>query len=112
MRVLLRSSGRVKLLRILAHFLGERLQELVHGGAQLIHQLFDFFVARAALERLPQRLLRLAQRLLGLRHVSVFELDRHVPQPRDDIAQCVVALCMLEIVIDRTQARDRRRPPA
>ena len=43
--------------------------------------------------------------MLGLRDISVFELHCHVPQPRDDLAQRVVALCVLEIVIDRAQAK-------
>ena len=62
----MRSSGREKSLRILAHFFGEGLQELVHSRTQLIHQVLDFFLTRATLERLTQRLLRLPQCLLSL----------------------------------------------
>ena len=92
------------MLRILAHLLGKSLQEFVHGRAQLIHQLLDFFVARAAFERLTERLLRLAQCLFGLRDVSVFELYGHVPQPRHHFAQGVVVFRILKIEIDRAQA--------
>ena len=66
-------------LRVLAHLLGQRLQELVERGAQLIHQLLDLFVGGAALQRLAQRVLRRAQRLLGLGDVAV--LDRAPPSP-------------------------------
>ena len=93
-----------KLLRILAHLLGKSLQELVHGRAQLIHQLLDFFVARAAFERLTKRLLCLTQCLFGLRDVSVFKLNGHVPQPGHHFAQGVVVFRILKIEIDRTQA--------
>ena len=48
-------------LRVLAHLLGQRLHELVERGAQLVRQLLDLLVGRAALQRLAQRFLRGAQ---------------------------------------------------
>ena len=68
-----------ELLRILAHLLRQRLQELVHRGAQLIHQLLEFFVGGAAFERLAQRVLRLPQRLFGLADIAVLELQSPCP---------------------------------
>ena len=94
-----------KLLRILLHLLRQRLQELVHGGAQIIHQLLELLVAGAALERLAQRLLRLAQRLLGLADIAVLDAARPcptaAPPPRATDRRCC-ACC--EVVIDRAQA--------
>src|SRR5262249_38879711 len=55
-----------ELLRVLAHLLGERLHELVERGAQLVGEAFDLLVGGAAFECLPQVLLRLAQRRLGI----------------------------------------------
>src|SRR5260370_2538690 len=54
-----------ELLRIVLELLGERLQELVERRAQLLGQLLDLLVVVAALERLAQRYLRCAQRLLA-----------------------------------------------
>ena len=93
-----------ELLRILPHLLRQRLQVLVHGGAQLIHQLFQLFVAGAAFERLAQRVLRLAQRQFGLADIAVLELHRHVPHARHHLAQLVVALGVGQVEIDRAQA--------
>ena len=55
-----------ELLGILAQLLGQRLHELVERGAQIVGELFDLLVGRAALQRLAQRLLRLAQRGFGI----------------------------------------------
>ena len=93
-----------ELLRIFPHLLRQRLQVLVHRGAQLIHQLFQLFVAGAAFERLAQGVLRLAQRQFGLRNVAVLELHRHVPHARHHLAQLVVAASVGEVEIDRAQA--------
>ena len=93
-----------QLLRIAAHLLGQRLQELVHRRAQLLHQLLDLFVAGAAFERLAQRVLRLAQRLLGLADIAVLDLQRHVPHARHHLAQRVVGFGVGETVVDRAQA--------
>ena len=92
------------MLRILARFLGERLHELVHGGAQIIHQFFKLFVAGAALQRLAQRILCLPQRLFGLRDIAVLDLQGHRPHARDHVAQRVVAFGVAQIEKQRTQA--------
>ena len=91
-------------LRVLAHLLGERLQELVERRPQVVHQLLEFLVGGAALERLTQRLLGGAQLLLGVGDVAVLELGRHRPQPLHHVAQVVVRLGLGEIPVDRAQA--------
>ena len=95
---------RTRHLRVLAQLLGQRLHELVERRPQLVHQLLDLFVGRAALQRLAQRVLRRAQRLFGVRDVAVLEEDRHRPQPRHHVAQAVVALGARKLPVDRAQA--------
>ena len=63
------------------HFPGEALRRL----AQVLHQLLDLVVARAALERLAQRLLGGAQIALGLGGVAVLDLLGHRPEQRGDV---------------------------
>ena len=58
----------------------------------MVHQLADFLVARAALERLAQGLLGGAQVALGLRSVTVLDLLRHRPKHRGDVEEIGVAL--------------------
>ena len=71
-----------ELFRIAPHLLGQRLQELVERGAQIVGELLELFVGGAALQRLAQRFLRRAQRRFGIGDVAVFELHRHVPHAR------------------------------
>src|SRR5262245_23868343 len=92
-----------ELLRILAHLLGQRLQELVERGAQLVGEPLDLLVVGAALQRLAQRFLCRAQRLLGIGHAAVLEMHRHVPHARDHVAQLVVALGARQLPEDRAQ---------
>jgi hypothetical protein len=83
---------RTRHLRILAHLLGQRLQELVERGAQLVHQALEFLVAGAAFERLAQGPPAPRARALGLRNVAVLDQHRHRPQPPHHVAQRVVVL--------------------
>ena len=80
-----------------------RLHIAVHGGAQLIHELLDFLFGGAAFERLAQRLLGVAQACLGVGDVAVLDADRHLPQPRGDVAQIVVGLGANQRPEDRAQ---------
>ena len=75
------------LLGVLRHLVGEALG----GLAQVLHQLLDLLVARAALERLAQSLLGGAQVALGLRGVAVLDLLGHRPQKGGDVEQIRVA---------------------
>ena len=100
------------LLRILAHLLGQRLQELVERGAQFVGQLLDLFVAGAAFERLTQRLLRRAQLRFGVGDVAVLDLRRHRPQPLHDFAQMIVGLGLRQSSSRSSAGRDRRRLPS
>ena len=75
--------------RVLLRALGEFAQEFVHRLAQLLHELVDFLVAGAALERVLQRLLRLAKPLLGGREVALLDAERDFPEIGDDVAQRV-----------------------
>ena len=101
-----------ELLRVLAHLLGQRLHELVERGAQLVGELLDLLVGRAALQRLAQRFLRGAQRGLGVGELAVLDRHRHRPQPRHHVAQLIVGLGAGELQEDRAQAEIMRRPPA
>ena len=92
-----------ELLRVLAHLLGQGLQELVERRAQLVGELLDLLVARAALQRLAQRFLRRAQGLLGIGDAAVLEMHRHVPHARNDVAQLVVALGARQLPEDGAQ---------
>ena len=94
---------RTRELLIVPQLLLHRLHEAIHRRTQLIHQLLDFLIAGAALERLPQRLLGVAQTGLRVGNVAVFDADRHLPQPRGDFAQIVVALGADQRPEDRTQ---------
>src|SRR5690606_676580 len=80
-------------IRVLHLALGELAQELLHGLAQLLHQPLDLFVAGAVLERVAQRLLRLAQPLLRRREVAFLDAESDLPQIVDDLAQLVVGPC-------------------
>ena len=92
------------MLRVLAHLLGQRLHELVERGAQLVRQLLDLFVGRAALQRLAQRVLRRrAARFSASETLPSSSVDRHRPQPRHHVAQLVVALGARELPVDRAQ---------
>ena len=75
---------------------GHLAHEALGGLAQLLHQLADFLVARAALKRFAQGLLGGAQVALGLRGVAVLELLRHRPQERGDVQEIGVAAGVLE----------------
>ena len=66
------SSGRGKLLAVLL-LLGHRLHEAIHRRAQLIHELLDLVVAGAAIERLLQRILGVAQRVLRIGNIAVLK---------------------------------------
>ena len=101
-RIGIERSG--ELLRVLAQLLGQRLQELVERGAQLVGELLDLLVGRAAFQRLAQRFLGCAQRLLGIGDAAVLEIYGHVPQARHHIAQLVVAVGTRELPEDRAQA--------
>jgi len=65
---------------------GELAHEIVERRAQILGQLLDLFIAGAALQRLAQRLLGVAQRRLRVGNVAVLKADRHRPQPPDDFA--------------------------
>src|SRR6476646_8831831 len=92
-----------ELLRVLAHLLRQGLQELVERSAQLVGELLELLVARAALQRLTQRFLRRAQGLLGIGDAAVLEMHRHVPHARNDVAQLVIAFCTRQLPEDRAQ---------
>ena len=79
-----------QLLRIVAQLLGELAQEIVQRGAQIVGELLDLLVAGAAFQRLLERLLRRAQRLVDIGDVAVLDGDGERPQAGDDLAQRVV----------------------
>src|SRR5215510_2974515 len=93
-----------ELLRIALRLLGERLQELVERGPQLIGEPLDLLVGGAAFERLAQLLLRLPQGGLRIGHAAVLERDRHVPHAGDHVAQLIVVLGVAQLPKDRAQA--------
>ena len=94
------SSGLASGSALLRHLAHEALGRL----AQLIHQLADFLVAGAALERLAQGLLGGAQVALGLRGVAVFDLLRHRPEQGGDVDEVGVAAGVLKRDVGLLQA--------
>jgi hypothetical protein len=82
--------------RIALRALGEFAQEFVHRLAQLLHEPVDLLVAGTVLERLLQRLLRLAQPSLGSGQVAFLDGQRHLPEIIGDLAQLVVAFRQLQ----------------
>ena len=82
--LVLRHAGR-HFHRLLAFgLLGELLHELRQRLAQLLHELADFLVRCALLERLGQVLLRLAQPALGVGQIAVLQSHRDMPELVDD----------------------------
>ncbi len=68
------------MLRIVLHLLGELAQEIVQRGAQIFGELLDLLVAGAALQRLLERLLGGAQRLVDIGDIAVLDGDGERPQ--------------------------------
>ncbi len=67
-------------LRVALGLLGELAEEIVERLSQLRHQLLDFFLGGAVLDRLGQPVLRLPQPLLGFRQVTLLQPQRQRPQ--------------------------------
>ena len=95
-----------QLLRIVAQLLGKLAHELVQRRAQVLGELLDLLVAGAAFQRLLQRLLRRAQRLVDVGDVAVLDGDRERPQAGDDLAQRVVGARGLQLPRDAVTGRD------
>ncbi len=91
-------------LRIVAHLLGELAHVIVHRLAQVLRQLLDLLVGRAAVERLLQRVLRRAQRLVDIGDIAVLDGDGERPHAGDHRAQRIVGVRGLELAGDRAQA--------
>ena len=85
--LVLGSSGRASCCGLLLQLLGELAQEIVQRGAQIVGELLDLLVAGAAFQRLLERLLRRAQRLVDIGDVAVLDGDGERPQAGDDLAQ-------------------------
>ena len=84
-------------LRIVAHLLGELAHEIIQRRAQILGELLDLLVAGAALQRLLQRVLRRAQRLVDIGDVAVLDGDGERPQAGDHLAQRIVGAGGLEL---------------
>ena len=99
-------------LRIVAQLLGELAHEIVQRRAQILGELLDLLVAGAAFQRLLERVLRRAQRLVDIGDVAVLDGDGERPQAGDDLAQRIVGAGGLELPRRRCRGRDTGRPPA
>ena len=86
-----------QLLRIVAQLLGELAQEIVQRSAQIVGELLDLLVAGAALQRLLQRFLRRAQRLVDVGDLAVLDGDGERPQAADDLAHRRIGAGRLEL---------------
>ena len=75
---------------------GHLAHEAIGRLAQLLHQLLDFLIASAALERFAKRLLGCAQVVFGFRGVAVLELLGHRPEQGRDVQEISVAVGALE----------------
>ena len=104
LRIALRIE-RARHLRVLAHLLGQRLQELVERRAQLIHQLLDLFVGGAALQRLAQRVLRGAQAASRRRRCCRPRCCTAIAHSRATTSRSASSLlARVELPVDRAQA--------
>jgi hypothetical protein len=89
-----------KLRRLLAFRLPRHLLEkLVQRLPKLIHELADFLVRRAILQRLREPLLRFAQGPLGIRQITVFKPHGHMPKLVDRRFQTSARAILLQPVI-------------
>ena len=102
--LVLGSSGRASCLRIVAQLLGELAHEIVQRRAQILGELLDLLVAGAAFQRLLERVLRRAQRLVDVGDVAVLDGDGERPQAGDDLAQRIVGAGGLELPRDAVEA--------
>ena len=93
-----------QLLRIVAQLFGELAQEIVQRRAQILGELLDLLVAGAAFQRLLERLLRGAQRLVDVGDVAVLDGDGERPQAGDDLAHGVVGAGGLQLPRDAVEA--------
>ena len=123
-------GGRFAMLRIAPRLLGQRLQEFLHGLAELLGEPGDLLVGGAVLQRLAERLLRVAERLRGERQVAVLDAEGDAPEIVDDARgarrrsarsmQAVIGAAERQIVAEivdacsraRRSARRARRRPA
>ena len=88
------------MLRIVAELLGELAQEIIQRGAQIVGELLDLLVGGAAFQRLLERLLRRAQRLVDVADVAVLDGDGERPQAGDDLALSIVGSRGFQLVRD------------
>ena len=86
------------------HLLGELAHEIVQRRAQIVGELLDLLVAGAAFQRLLERVLRRAQRLVDVGDVAILDGDGERPQAGDDLAQRIVGTGGLELPRDAVQA--------
>ena len=105
-----RHHALVVVLRVLIFFgvAGHFVEELVHRGAQLVHQPLDFLVRRAALQGVAKLLFGGAQIALGFRQVSALDAQRHFPHEIGDIEQVGVVFGRGEARGDRGEAQKYR----
>ncbi len=99
-------SGRRELLGalVVAELLGELAHEIVERRAQILRQHLDLVLAGAAFQRLLQRVLRRAQRLLDVGDTVVLDRHRERPHARHDLAQRIVGARCLELARQAVQA--------
>ena len=76
--------------------LGEFIQELIQGGAQILGELANLLVRRIALQGIAQLLFRRAQIAFGVGKRAVLDLERHVPEIIRDIDEIGIALRVLQ----------------
>ncbi len=89
----------VRHVRVPPRLLGHRLQEFLHRLAKLVGEPRDLLVGGAVLQRLAERLLRVAERLCGERQVAVLDAERDRPEIVDQLAEFVVVPRVLEPMI-------------
>ena len=102
--LVLGSSGRASCCGLFLQLFGELAQEIVQRRAQIVGELLDLLVAGAAFQRLLERLLRRAQRLVDIGDVAVLDGDGERPQAGDDLAQRSVGPRGLELARDAVEA--------
>ncbi len=93
-----------QLLGIVALLFGELADEIIQRRAQVFGELLDLLVAGAAFQRLLERVLRGAQRLVDIGDVAVLDGDGERPQAGDHRAHRVVGAGGLELARDAVEA--------
>ena len=69
---------------------GQHAHVIIRRFTQFLHQFRDFGIGCAVAHRLGQPFLRAAQPFAGIGKAAILQLDRKIPQRRDNLGLCIV----------------------